>query len=842
MRLIFLISAAAFVFGEELELSEVEINREYWNKWNLTDGDIRGQANFSRFSAETRKLFAESSSRSAIRNTFVRWNHDPTKNYVAIPFELASSMPIITRGIAKDAVRNYGLRTCIDLKPWEGEEQYIKIHQFGGCWSYIGWAYYGGQDLSIGSGCNSQTGTFQHEFMHALGIFHEQSRPDRDDYVSINLTYVDPGYHGNFAKYTFDEVSIEDVPYDYESVMHYGPTGFVNPPGDTSIDPKIPYFADVIGQRKDFSRNDVQKINHMYGCSEPLLNSFSCDFTELNWCGFVNEPIDDPDLAAQLNRIEWKQWDVTKNVVIGDRTHQGETNGELSERELNFPNSDQSDGREHVGRYLALNGSYFADNDNGQREGVLTSRQFTTKVEKQCLEIWSNIHSSESPPEIKVELWESDDRYGDVIGRFPYHTFNIQNERDGVWQINRWNIQAPERFKLVISSKLSTNDDVVAVDDISILDRECESHRWPIYNFQETYDNTAHGEYIESDLMTASTGHQFVLRFYPRGHPNRDDERYASLFLHLHESSNALDLEWPWEKQFLKFIVQDQISDAVNRMDQNRVRATELSEEEPQKWFPIADADESGASVADSVIGYETFIPTFDIFNSSYSYVKHDMFMIFVEVRDMRDEDMSSKLDLCGDLECSGRGKSCLPNPENQYDYRCTCHYPFKEVWNGDRFTCECPEGYENNPNAENEEIERLSCFSLCDFAETNPCGEGFECKQESTGAVCVEIVEQPEWSPPDPKPTPSKTRAGVKSDEYNYEYDIDDEESFTSTDLALAVILTFLTTAVLSALVGLCLNVRRKSAQTNAFIFASEDKIQTHGFPVQTEMKTFSM
>lgn len=50
------------------------------------------------------------------------------------------------------------------------------------------------------------------------------------------------------------------------------------------------------GYKSETSKYDVQKINHMYSCSEPLRNSFSCDFTELNWGGFVNEPIDDKEI------------------------------------------------------------------------------------------------------------------------------------------------------------------------------------------------------------------------------------------------------------------------------------------------------------------------------------------------------------------------------------------------------------------------------------------------------------------------------------------------------------------------------------------------------------------
>ena len=42
----------------------------------------------------------------------------------------------------------------------------------------------GEQQLSLDSGCWSE-GTIVHEFIHAFGFFHEQSRPDRDQYVQI---------------------------------------------------------------------------------------------------------------------------------------------------------------------------------------------------------------------------------------------------------------------------------------------------------------------------------------------------------------------------------------------------------------------------------------------------------------------------------------------------------------------------------------------------------------------------------------------------------------------------------------------------------------------------------
>ena len=55
-----------------------------------------------------------------------------------------------------------------------------------------------------------------------IGFFHEHVRPDRNDYVNINENNIKVGSLDNFER---DDVNIDSmgVPYDYASVMHYGP-------------------------------------------------------------------------------------------------------------------------------------------------------------------------------------------------------------------------------------------------------------------------------------------------------------------------------------------------------------------------------------------------------------------------------------------------------------------------------------------------------------------------------------------------------------------------------------------------------------------------------------------
>lgn len=60
----------------------------------------------------------------------------------------------------------------------------------------------------------------------ALGFFHMQSAVDRDDHVKINWNYIQNGTQENFEKYNSSYVIGYDVPYDYESILHYSAYAF----------------------------------------------------------------------------------------------------------------------------------------------------------------------------------------------------------------------------------------------------------------------------------------------------------------------------------------------------------------------------------------------------------------------------------------------------------------------------------------------------------------------------------------------------------------------------------------------------------------------------------------
>ncbi|CAH3126121.1 unnamed protein product, partial [Pocillopora meandrina] len=129
------------------------------------------------------------------------------------------------RRAIRAGMRQWSRRTCVRFRLRRGNERAFAYFIRGsGCSSFVGRTG-GRQNINLHHGCWT-TGIVAHEIGHALGFWHEQSRPDRDRYVRILWQNIQPRMKHNFNKRSKSEVDSLWVRYDYRSVMHYGPKAF----------------------------------------------------------------------------------------------------------------------------------------------------------------------------------------------------------------------------------------------------------------------------------------------------------------------------------------------------------------------------------------------------------------------------------------------------------------------------------------------------------------------------------------------------------------------------------------------------------------------------------------
>ncbi|KAH8272352.1 hypothetical protein KR026_007123, partial [Drosophila bipectinata] len=206
--------------------------------------------------------------RNGLRNETYRWPNRIVYYYINRNIDTDHRNHIL-RGI-----RIIEQNSCLSFKEaTTDQDYYINVtSEAGGCYSYVGHLnrvqQLNLQNYDLDAGC-FRLGTIVHEFLHALGFYHQQSTWNRDEYVRIAEENITEGTEGNFNKYDNETVDDYNEPYDYGSVLHYTAYAF-SKNGEMTIVPLQEGAVELMGQRVQMSQSDINKLNTMYKCPRKI--------------------------------------------------------------------------------------------------------------------------------------------------------------------------------------------------------------------------------------------------------------------------------------------------------------------------------------------------------------------------------------------------------------------------------------------------------------------------------------------------------------------------------------------------------------------------------------------
>ena len=157
---------------------------------------------------------------------------------------------------------NSNFAGIIQFVPYTNQADYVNFNfdpnNFSGsCEAYEGRV---GGEQTIGGSASCTVATILHEMGHTVGVWHEQTRPDRNTYVNVNYGAVIKASRGNFDQLLDNDQAL--TPFDYASVMEYPAFSFSRngEPCIESIPAGIP-----LSNPNGYSAADIDGIDRLYG-------------------------------------------------------------------------------------------------------------------------------------------------------------------------------------------------------------------------------------------------------------------------------------------------------------------------------------------------------------------------------------------------------------------------------------------------------------------------------------------------------------------------------------------------------------------------------------------------
>jgi hypothetical protein len=174
-----------------------------------------------------------------------------------IPFEIDSSIPESTR--IEEAIDYLHENTKIRFVPRTNEKDYVYFKNNGDqdCSSFVG-KKGGKQNIHVSNWCGA--GSLVHEILHALGFFHEQSRPDRSKFIKVHWSNIQLKNIHNFFLSPFAKTYGK---FDMDSIMLYPSfNGFAKDPSKPTMSLRNGGTWDA--QRKKMSQQDLEALDTFY--------------------------------------------------------------------------------------------------------------------------------------------------------------------------------------------------------------------------------------------------------------------------------------------------------------------------------------------------------------------------------------------------------------------------------------------------------------------------------------------------------------------------------------------------------------------------------------------------
>jgi hypothetical protein len=181
-----------------------------------------------------------------------------------VPYVFDANVSTLNRVRAENAMAEWAAVANVQFVPRTNQANYVTFRDSSGNNSYVGMI---GGSQTINMYNWNWKYIICHEIKHALGYLHEQSRPDRDTYVTIHLANICCSAGGNF---NITNSATAVGAYDFYSIMHYGETAFSTGSAPTiTANPGYTQFQSAMGNRNYMTDLDALGVASRYGAALP---------------------------------------------------------------------------------------------------------------------------------------------------------------------------------------------------------------------------------------------------------------------------------------------------------------------------------------------------------------------------------------------------------------------------------------------------------------------------------------------------------------------------------------------------------------------------------------------